>query len=349
MHIPDGYLGPQTYMALNVAMVPIWTVAATRVKKTLKTKQVPLMALGAAFSFVIMMFNVPVLGGSTGHAVGATLIALILGPWAAAISVSIALVIQALIFGDGGVTALGANCFNMAFIMPFTGYYVYRLFAGDSAKPSRQVIASGIAAYVSIVVGAVFAGIEFGLQPLIAQSASGAPLYAPYPLKVAVTAMFTEHVLFFGWVEAFATMGVVTALAKQDSALLEMKPASKPLRWLWSSFAVLMLLTPIGALAEGTAWGEWSVEQLQARLGTAAPPGLEKLSGVWNAAIPEYAPAFVKNPLTGYLLAAIVGSAIAIGVTWGIARLLSHKDDDSADASSTPSTSSSSTTPPDAP
>lgn len=330
MHIPDGYLGPQTYMALNVAMVPIWTVAAIKVKKTLKTKQVPLMALGAAFSFVIMMFNVPVLGGSTGHAVGATLIAIILGPWAATLSVSIALVIQALLFGDGGVTAIGANCFNMAFIMPFAGYYLYRLFAGDSAKTGRRVVAAGIAAYISMVVGAIFAGVEFGLQPILAHTAAGAPLYAPYPLKVAVTAMFTEHVLFFGWVEAFATMGVVAALAKQDSALLDMKPAAKPLRWLWSSFAVLVLLTPIGALAKGTAWGEWSIEQIQSELHMTVPPGLEKLSGAWTAAVPGYAPAFVKNPLAGYLLAAIIGSALAVGITWGIAKLLAPKSDDTA-------------------
>lgn len=328
MHIPDGYLGPQTYMALNVAMVPIWSVAATRVKKSLKTKQVPLMALGAAFSFVIMMFNVPVLGGSTGHAVGAALIAIILGPWAACISVSIALVIQALLFGDGGITAIGANCFNMAFIMPFTGYYLYRLIAGSTTTSRSKVAASGIAAYVSIVVGAIFAGVEFGLQPLLNQTAAGAPLYAPYPLNIAVTAMFTEHILFFGWVEAFATMGVVAALAKQDSVLLDMKPAAKPLRWLWGSFAVLVLLTPIGALASGTAWGEWSVEQFQSELNMAAPPGLEKLSGVWSAAIPDYAPAFIQNPLLGYLLAAIVGSAVVIGITWGIARLITHKNDD---------------------
>ena len=129
MHIPDGYLGPQTYAVLDVAMIPIWAVAAVKVKKTLKTKQVPLMALGAAFSFVIMMFNMPVIGGSTGHAVGATLIAILLGPWAACISVSIALVIQALVFGDGGITAIGANVFNMAVVMPFVGYYLYRLIA----------------------------------------------------------------------------------------------------------------------------------------------------------------------------------------------------------------------------
>jgi cobalt/nickel transport system permease protein len=330
MHIPDGYLGPQTYAVLDAAIVPIWAVAAAKVKKTLKSKQVPLMALGAAFSFVIMMFNVPVAGGSTGHAVGATLIAILLGPWAAVISVSIALVIQALLFGDGGITAIGANCFNMGVVMPFVGYYLYRLIAGDTAKTGRKVIASGIASYVAIVAAATLAGVEFGLQPLIAHTASGAPLYSPYPLKVAVTAMFTEHVFFFGWVEAIATMGVVAALAKQESALLDMKPASKSLRWVWAAFAALVLLTPIGALAQGTAWGEWGVNQFQSELHMSAPAGLEKLSGLWSAAIPDYAPTFIRNPLMGYLAAAIIGSAIIIGVTWGIAKLLARKGDDGA-------------------
>ena len=66
MHIPDGYLGPQTFVVLWLVMVPIWIIAARKVKRTLRTRQIPLLALGAAFSFVIMMFNVPVIGGSTG-------------------------------------------------------------------------------------------------------------------------------------------------------------------------------------------------------------------------------------------------------------------------------------------
>ena len=333
MHIPDGYLGPQTYAVLDAAIIPIWAVAAVKVKKTLKAKQVPLMALGAAFAFVIMMFNVPVVGGSTGHAVGATLIAILLGPWAAVISVSIALVIQALLFGDGGITAIGANCINMAVIIPFVGFYLYRLMAGDAAKTGRKVLASGIASYVAIVAAATITGVEFGIQPLIAHSAAGSPLYAPYPLKIAVTAMFSEHALFFGWVEAFATMGVVAALAKQDSVLLDMKPASKPLRWVWAGFAALVLLTPIGSLAQGTAWGEWSAQQFQSELHIAVPSGLAKLSGVWSAAIPDYAPAFIRNPFVGYLVAAVIGSALAIGITWGIARLLARKGDDSTSTS----------------
>lgn len=331
MHIPDGYLGPQTYAVLDVAIIPIWAVAAVKVKKTLKAKQIPLMALGAAFSFVIMMFNIPVIGGSTGHAVGATLIAIILGPWAACISVSIALVIQALLFGDGGITAIGANVFNMAVVMPFVGYYVYRLIAGDAASMKRMVVASGIAAYISITAGAVIAGVEFGLQPLLAHNAAGQPLYAPYPLAVAVPAMAIEHLLFFGWVEALATMGVVSALAKQDSALLANKPAARPLRWLWAGLGVLVLLTPIGVLAQGTAWGEWSAEQLRQSLGF-VPEGLGRLGTAWTSVMPDYAPAFVKNPMLGYLIAAVVGAVAVVGVSWGIGKLLSKGPDDRAPA-----------------
>ena len=325
MHIPDGYLGPQTYAVLDAAILPIWAVAAARVKKTLKAKQVPLMALGAAFSFVIMMFNIPVIGGSTGHAVGATLVAIILGPWAACISISIALVIQALLFGDGGITAIGANVFNMAVVMPFVGYYLYRLIAGDAPTTRRTIAASGIAAYVAIVAGSIFAGVEFGLQPLLAHTAAGQPLYAPYPLRVAVPAMAVEHLLFFGWVEALATMGIVAALAKQDSALLGMKPAARPLRWLWAAFGVLVLLTPLGVLAPGTAWGEWGASQLKSSLGF-VPSGLGKMGRLWTAAMPNYAPQFIRNPLLGYLVAAVVGSALVVGVTWGLARLLSRGD-----------------------
>ena len=127
----------------------------------------PFLAIGAAFSFVIMMFNVPIPGGSTGHGVGGVLLAILLGPWAACIAVTVALVIQALLFGDGGITSIGANCFNMAFVLPFVGYYVYRLIsAGSQAGSDKRVVAAGVGGYVGICIAALCAGVEFGLQPL---------------------------------------------------------------------------------------------------------------------------------------------------------------------------------------
>src|ERR1700729_4039933 len=127
MHIPDGYLSPETCAVMGGAMVPAWITAGKRVRKVVTSRYVPLLALGAAYSFLVMMFNVPVPDGTTAHAVGAVLIAILLGPGAAVVAVSCALAIQALFFGDGGVLAFGANCFNMAFVMPMVGYAVYKL------------------------------------------------------------------------------------------------------------------------------------------------------------------------------------------------------------------------------
>lgn len=222
MHIPDGYLGPATCGAFYAVMVPVWTVASKKVRDTLQAKQVPLLAIGAAFSFVVMMFNIPIPGGTTGHAVGAVLAAILLGPWAACIAVSVALVIQALLFGDGGITAIGANCFNMAFVMPITGYFVYSQISGSSPVNSfRRVIAAGIAGYTGLVLASLCAGVEFGIQPLLHKTASGQALYCPYGLKVAVATMLGEHLLIFGWVELLVTALVIKFLQKQEPSLLE--------------------------------------------------------------------------------------------------------------------------------
>lgn len=202
-------------------MLPIWLAASRIVKKTLKARQVPFLAIGAAFSFVIMMFNIPIPAGTTGHAVGAVLVAILVGPWAACIAVTVALLIQALLFGDGGVTAIGANCFNMAFVMVFAGYYAYRAISFQAPINSlRRVIAAGIGGFIGLNLAAFCAGVEFGLQPLLHHTADGEALYSPYGLKVAVSTMLLEHLLIFGWLEAIITALVVKYLQKQEPALL---------------------------------------------------------------------------------------------------------------------------------
>jgi cobalt/nickel transport system permease protein len=221
MHIPDGYLGPATYGVMFAATVPFWAVASWKLNKTLKARQAPYMAVGAAFSFVIMMFNIPIIGGTTGHATGAMLIAILLGPWAAVISVSVALVIQALLFGDGGITAIGANCFNMAVAGVFTGYGVYRLIAAYSDVLSkRRLIAGAVAAYVGLNVSAFIAAVQLGIQPILEKSATGQPLYAPFPLSVTLPAMALEYLLLFGFVEAAVTALVIRYFQKNDPGML---------------------------------------------------------------------------------------------------------------------------------
>ena len=221
MHIPDGYLGPYTILTMWIIMIPIWVYAGRRLSRELRTRQVPLLALAAAFSFVIMMFNLPIPGGSTGHAVGGAIIGIVLGPWAGVIAISVALILQALIFGDGGITAIAANCFNMAVVMPFAAYYVYKIISGSSEiKSSKRVAASAVAGYVSLSLAAGLTGVMFGIQPLLHTDASGMPLYMPYDLSITVPAMLIEHVVGFSISEALVTALIFVYIQKTDPTLL---------------------------------------------------------------------------------------------------------------------------------
>ncbi|OIO31596.1 MAG: cobalamin biosynthesis protein CbiM [Nitrospirae bacterium CG1_02_44_142] len=232
MHIPDGYLGPITYGSLWAAVIPIWIYASKKVKELLKASQVPLLALSAAFSFVIMMFNVPLPGGTTGHATGATLIAILIGPWPAVIALSIALIVQALIFGDGGITAIGANCFNMGFAGVLAGYGIYRLISklkiknskfngkNPDVKNTRQLIGAGIGAYAGINLAAFLTAVELGIQPLLHTGADGRPLYSPFPLSITIPAIMLEHLFLFGIVEAVVTVSVLLYIKKSHPELI---------------------------------------------------------------------------------------------------------------------------------
>ncbi|MDT8902994.1 cobalt transporter CbiM [Anaeroselena agilis] len=209
MHIPEGYLSPSTCLTLTGAMLPVWYRASAKARAGIDAARVPFLAMGAVFSFLIMMFNIPIPDGTTAHAAGGVLLAIVLGPWAAVIAVSVALLIQALLFGDGGVLSFGANALNLAFIMPFTGYYTYRLAAGHApAGSARRLFAAGLGGYVGLNVAALAAAVQFGLQPLLFTAADGTPLYCPYGLEVTIPAMLLPHLTLAGFAEA-----AVTALA----------------------------------------------------------------------------------------------------------------------------------------
>ena len=220
MHIPDGYLSPQTFVPLYGASFVFWAIALKKIKKELSAKYIPYLAMAAAFSFLIMMFNVPIPGGTTGHAVGGALIAILLGPWAAVLAISVVLIIQAMVFGDGGITAIGANCFNMAVVMPFVSYWVFKLIKGGSNKGARVYVAAFLAGYVGLSVAALLTGFEFGIQPMIAAGPDGKPLYAPYPLAIAVPAMVLEHMILFSVVEGMVTALILKYFVKNESGLV---------------------------------------------------------------------------------------------------------------------------------
>lgn len=340
MHIPDGYLSPATCGALGAASAPFWYVSLRRMKRLLNTRMVPLLSVFAAFSFIVMMFNLPLPGGTTGHAVGVGVATIVLGPWASILAISIALTIQAVFFGDGGITAIGANCFNMAIVASLTAWVVYRVVAGRAAIESpRRVIAAALAGYVSINVAALAAAIEFGIQPIFYHDASGAPLYAPYPLHITIPAMMIGHLTIAGLAEMVISAGVVAYLQRADPALLRgtapgavaADAADSASGWgstkpLWAALAVLMILTPLGILAAGSAWGEWAPEDFSSqaarhRMAAAsgdqmppakAPAGLRRLASIWTAPMPRYAPSMLRSAAFGYMLSAFAGTGLII-------------------------------------
>jgi cobalt/nickel transport system permease protein len=167
-----------------------------------------------------MMFNIPIPGGTTGHAVGAGIIAILLGPWTAVLAVSVVLIIQAIVFGDGGITAIGANCFNMAVVMPFVSYWIFRILKRKAEGGVRLVVAAFLSGYIGLVVASLVTAFEFGIQPLIATGPDGRPLYAPYPLSVALPAMAIEHLFPFGIVEGLITVLLLEYFMKHERDLV---------------------------------------------------------------------------------------------------------------------------------
>lgn len=335
MHIPDGYLSPVTCVAAYAAVVPFWYVALRKVERQMHTRMVPLLAAFSAFSFVIMMFNLPLPGGTTGHAVGVGVAAVVLGPWAGMLAISIALAIQAFLFGDGGISTLGANCLNMAVIGVGVAYLLYRLIAANAAIDSpRRVLAASLAGYVAINVAALATAVEFGMQPLWFHTDAGVPLYAPYPMAIAIPAMMLGHLGVAGLAEGVVSGGLLSWLQRAEPSMLRRTAADsgaelnanwRSVRKLLGLLGVLMVLAPLGQLSGGTAWGEWGVADFadpQKRREIAAvsanhqlpaqtPVGIKQLASMWSSPIPDYEMPFLPRSV-GYVFSAMLGVGLTI-------------------------------------
>ena len=321
-----------------------------------------------------MMLNVPIPDGTTAHAMGAVLIAILLGPWAAVIAVIVALLIQAMFFGDGGVLAFGANAFNIAVVIPFVGYGVYRLLSLKAPLTSRRrVVAAGIAGYVGINAAALATAIEFGIQPDLFPAADGTPLYAPFHLSQTIPAMALAHLTIAGGVEAALTAGVVAYLQRNNLPVLRINRAALPpaevavpvapdgepiglagepddgvrvapggvpvasatagrtrSAWRWAAVGIVLLalVTPLGLIAEGGAFGEDAPADLDlGRYGLdAVPEGLNRYNGFWShSVLGDYGFSSGDNATLGYLLSAAVGIVIVsltILAVWLFVRFL---------------------------
>lgn len=302
MHIPDNYLSPASCAVLAVAAAPVVGLSITKVKAQLKENKelAPMLGIAASLSFLLMMFNVPIPGGTTAHAVGGVLLSILIGPYAASLALIVALLLQALLFGDGGILAIGANIFNMAIAMPFVGYAVYHFFRKQNHETAGVLVGS----YVGINVAAFLTAIELGIQPIIATQ-GGEPLYNPYGLAVTIPAMMVTHLTIAGAVEVFFTY-VIYRFVKQVAPQELYTPTSvnttsfvKKIRYV---LLALVVLSPLGLLAEGTAFGEWSADEL-AEMMNNVPAGIEN-GFSFEALFSDYTiPG--TNIAVGYILSAI--------------------------------------------
>lgn len=311
MHIPENYLSPSTCAVMGAVMIPVWKHSISKVRRDLSKKKIPMLGVCAAFSFLIMMFNIPAPGGTTAHAVGAVLIAIILGPASATIAVSIALLIQCLFFGDGGVLAYGANAFNMAFIMPVVGYYTYAFLKSKLKSAKGEYVAAFVGGYLGLNIAALCAAIEFGIQPLLFKNSLGQPLYCPYPLSVSIPAMVSTHLLI-GLLEGAVTVGVYAYIKKVSPATIHdggQENISSVFKGSIVAIIVMIILTPLGLIASGTAWGEWGADEVKDLIGY-VPNGMN--SGFSYHALGDGYGFSGLGAVAGYILSAVIGVAVLI-------------------------------------
>jgi cobalt/nickel transport system permease protein len=162
LHIPDGFLSFIVSAACWAISVLVLSVAISRTNKSLGEKQVPLMGVMAAFIFAAQMINFPVAGGTSGHLLGGTLAAIVLGPWAAMVVMTAVIAVQSLLFQDGGLLVMGANILNMGLITVVIGYGLYRAVFGRSRRV--KLVVAGFAAWLSVMAGALATALELWLS-----------------------------------------------------------------------------------------------------------------------------------------------------------------------------------------
>ena len=206
MHIPDGVVSIPVAAATYAGSVGALAFAVRRTRDTLQERLVPLMGVMGAFVFAAQMINFKVAAGTSGHLLGGALLAILLGPWAGSLVLTAVLLVQALIFQDGGLIALGANVFNMAIVGVWSGYAIYRLL--DRLLPAgRLTWLSGFAsAWASVMIASALAGVELAISGMA-------------PMRVVLPGMLGVHALI-GVGEGLITTGVLTFLGATRKDLL---------------------------------------------------------------------------------------------------------------------------------
>jgi cobalt/nickel transport system permease protein len=320
MHAPDGFLNAGTAVATGAVSVGTVSIALRQAREVLKEKQIPLAGIAAAFIFAAQMFNFPVAAGTTGHLLGGALAAILLGPHMGSIVVTIVVVVQALVFADGGLTALGYNVLNMAIVPAYGGYALFRLFRRVVPKTGGGVVAAtGLAALGSVVLSAM----AFSIQWLFGAT-------APVSFAEVFTAMVGVHFLIGigeGVISAMAVGAVLASRADlvygaSDLDQVQIADARKvPIR----TFAIVGLLA---ALFFGAVISQFAVDN---------PDGLERVAidtgfveseqdhALGASIFADYATEGLENESLSLAIAGISGTLIVLAVGWGLFAAVREK------------------------
>jgi len=188
MHIPDGFIAPQMYLPAYGVTAGLWAYGLKRLRSTLRDETIPRLAVLTAFCFVVMTVMLPLPGGTSAHATGIALLALLFGVWTAFISVSLVLLLQALLFGAGGVTALALNAVAMGLVGGAAARCTYGLLR--HVHDGFGLVAAG---WLSVNASALLMALALGVQPLIAHAEDGQPLFFPFGLSVTLPAVMIPH------------------------------------------------------------------------------------------------------------------------------------------------------------
>jgi cobalt/nickel transport system permease protein len=302
MHIPDGFLSTLVSLILWGASAVAVGFSLRRVSTQLQDRQVPLMGVLAAAVFAGQMLNFSVTGGTSGHLLGAAIVTILLGPWAAIVVLTTVVSIQALIFQDGGLLALGANLFNMAIVGVAVSYFVYTSVRRLAGNRRWSVFVGGFAAaWSSIFIASLACALELAIS-------------GTSPANLSVPAMGGIHALI-GIGEGLITVGGLTFLyaTRRDLVTAE-ATAAKGGASVWVfGLAIALVLAVFSPLASAHPDGlEWVAEQ---------KGFLEAARAPLFSVIPDYVFPGVSNEALATVLAGIVGTLLVFGVALGLAYL----------------------------
>jgi cobalt/nickel transport system permease protein len=306
LHIPDGFLSVTVSLVCWAIAVVGVAAAIVRSRKSLGQRQVPLMGVLAAFIFAAQMLNFTVAGGTSGHLVGGALAAILLGPWAAILTMTTVVAVQALLFQDGGLLALGANIVNMALVASLVAYGVYRGFQVLSRGRRWGVLVGGfVSAWFSVVISAVATAV------MLAFSGTS-------PIGIALPAMTLVHMLIGvgeGLITA-AALGLVVTV-RPDLVEARRAPARSAAPWIVAGLLVALLLTLVSPLASPYPDG---LERVAEDLGF-----LAAASDAPYEAVPDYAFPGVSNSSLATIAAGVAGVIVVFGLAIGLAALFRRR------------------------